>query len=292
MFYFLEINLFSDMAIFLVIVVLIIFLWLIVNNRKLKRELEDLKLEDRNFLKKEYKVGKEDIVSIDNISKKVDDDVVEKVKNNVESIDSSMIFELESKPIKKVDKKIVNRSVKKIKKSSNKIIKDNVYNENNVEDKLDMLLGLEPIKENVKSVKENKVIKEDIVNLDDDHSKPKGIYTKNVLHDVPKITSPISLDTQEFDMNSFGDNLNEFVRHNKKKNNKNKKGDYLGEISKKIAENLEPQTIELTSYEKMQEDNAIISYRELLNVKNNLESVEDDVGDFIEELKKFSNNLN
>lgn len=60
-----------------------------------------------------------------------------------------------------------------------------------------------------------------------------------------------------------------------------------------MADELKPQTIELTDYEKDQEENAIISYQELLNVKDKINILNDDeTVDFIEELKKLRNSLN
>ena len=109
----------------------------------------------------------------------------------------------------------------------------------------------------------------------------KQAYAKNVLHDRPNITSPISLNNKDFNINDLSPNKN--------KNNNN----YLNEISKKIAKEIKPHTIELTDYEKEQEDNAIISYQELLNAKDKINSQDDEVEtiDFIEELKNFRNSL-
>ena len=60
-----------------------------------------------------------------------------------------------------------------------------------------------------------------------------------------------------------------------------------------MAEELKPQTIELTDYEKEQEDNAIISYKELLNVKDKITMLDDEEENvnFIEELKNLRNSL-
>ena len=50
-------------------------------------------------------------------------------------------------------------------------------------------------------------------------------------------------------------------------NSNNSNNEYLREISKQIEKQLTPQTIELTDYEKNQEEQAIISYQELLSLK-------------------------
>ena len=44
--------------------------------------------------------------------------------------------------------------------------------------------------------------------------------------------------------------------------------DYLLNVSKELESSMEPQTIQLTAYEQEQEDNAIISYEELVNKMN------------------------
>ena len=69
--------------------------------------------------------------------------------------------------------------------------------------------------------------------------------------------------------------------------------DYLDEISKKIESEIKPQTVELTDYEKEQEENAIISYKELKNVNNssNENVVSDDTEVFLNSLKNFRNSL-
>lgn len=150
-----------------------------------------------------------------------------------------------------------------------------------------------------------------------DNYKPeeKKLYQKNLLHDKPNITSSVSLTKAEDDFN-----LNEFIKTNELKVEKpikkeqtadqiinslskndikisnSKKGtniDYLKEISDKMADELKPQTIELTEYEKRQEENAIISYKELINLKDKIMMLDDDdeTINFIEELKNLRNSL-
>ena len=86
-------------------------------------------------------------------------------------------------------------------------------------------------------------------------------------------------------------NQNNITQNNTTQNNK----DYLQEISEKIASELTPHTIELTDYEKQQEEEAIISYQELLKTKDNnednYENDDEEIDSFIDELKKFRTNL-
>ena len=95
-------------------------------------------------------------------------------------------------------------------------------------------------------------------------------------------------------------NINEFISKNNvpsKKEPSIKKeisnNDYLKELSNKLSEEIKPQTIELTDYEKKQEEQAVISYKELLKYKTNEEIINDkeDTLNFIEELKNLRNSL-
>lgn len=126
-------------------------------------------------------------------------------------------------------------------------------------------------------------------------------YQKNVLKNQTKVTSPISISSttkDTFDMDKLSFDLNEFIKRSEKVvpiiKEKPQNKDYLKEISNKMANELKPQTIELTDYEKEQEEHAIISYQELLTVRDKLKIQDDEEGtvDFIEELKNFRNTLN
>ena len=95
-------------------------------------------------------------------------------------------------------------------------------------------------------------------------------------------------------------NLNDFIRRGQRseellrqEKSKSDKISFLEQISKEIEKELGPQTIELTDYEKEQEESAIISYQELLKVKEELYEInaakEND--EFIQDLKAFRNGL-
>ncbi len=83
-----------------------------------------------------------------------------------------------------------------------------------------------------------------------------------------------------------------------KKNNNSitDKKEYLEKLSYELSQKIKPQTIELTEYEKNEEENAIISYQELKE-ENKKEKLyyfkeEDNTKDFIESLKQFRDDLN
>ena len=105
-------------------------------------------------------------------------------------------------------------------------------------------------------------------------SDGKEIYQKNVLNDIVKQTSPVSITTSSSDP-------------------ENKKENYLESVSKSLEEHKETEPIELTNYEQQQEDDAIISYQELLGSQDKLYNITDEEEDspFIEELKSFRKSL-
>lgn len=256
---FLKINIYNNISVLIIIIMFFFCLYLQIKNKKLKSEIEDLKLENKQVFNKNKEI-KEDIIPIKNISKEIkEEEKKEQVKEIVK---------------KKEETPKNNQTTKNIKQNSNK--KETSKN------KIELYQNL---------VHQNKV-------QNKYSEQKKQAYAKNVLHDSPKITSPVSLNKEQNDKQNF--NLNEFIPKEKnnnrisKKQEQENKHNYLNEISKQMAEELKPQTIELTEYEKEEEENAIISYQELLNVKDKISTTEndDETIDFIEELKKLRNSLN
>lgn len=251
---FLSFSLTDNIAIIIIIIMCFFSLFLLSKNKKLKDEIEDLKLGDRILADKYRKVDEENIISIDKIST---DNVLSKddlVKSS-DSLNDSKVS-LESSVLDSNDK--VDEIVKKDKSV------EKINSTNNKKDR----------------VKDTKIVVDS-----NKHSKP---YSKNILHDSPSITSPISLDVEKV---SF--NIDEFVKRDKS-TSEISTSDYLENISNAISEEIKPQTIELTGYEKEQEENAIISYKELLKASKSSNSVnvsQEDTSEFIEELKKLRNSL-
>lgn len=68
---------------------------------------------------------------------------------------------------------------------------------------------------------------------------------------------------------------------------------FASEIVERMEEEIKPSNIELTDYEKKQEEEAIISYDELLKVKDKIYNITEDeeTDEFIDELKSFRLNL-
>ena len=72
-----------------------------------------------------------------------------------------------------------------------------------------------------------------------------------------------------------------------------KANDDMKEIVSRMEEEVKPSNIELTDYEKKQEEEAIISYDELQKVKDKIYNLteEEEDGEFIDELKNFRSDL-
>lgn len=123
--------------------------------------------------------------------------------------------------------------------------------------------------EEVNSPNNNEIFQEEKTDSDG-----KEIYQKNVLNDIVKQTSPVSITTSSSDP-------------------ENKKENYLESVSKSLEEHKETEPIELTNYEQQQKDDAIISYQELLGSQDKLYNITDEEEDspFIEELKSFRKSL-
>lgn len=64
---------------------------------------------------------------------------------------------------------------------------------------------------------------------------------------------------------------------------------FASEIVERMEEEIKPSNIELTDYEKKQEEEAIISYDELSKVKDKIYNITEDeeTDEFIDELKSF-----
>ena len=94
---------------------------------------------------------------------------------------------------------------------------------------------------------------------------------------------------------NFSDFIQQDENSKQPKNNQsnNTKIDYMKNLSQQLEHEIKPQTIELTDYEKKQEETAIISYKELLSASKNQQKEEEyDEKELLEELKKFRNYLN
>lgn len=209
--------------------------------------------------------------------------VKEEVNNNVD---------IESKVENKIEKKIENELVSNTSSSklySNKysststLISPVGYYSNELV--RNDLMGKRASKVEKTVVNEIKVIEEE---------KPVVSVTEPVL-EVKKPVVEVKKEVKEEVIKSeiknnkisFADMKQTYVKKEEKPKN------FMEEVSEKLSRELKPQTIELTDYEQKQEDEAIISYQELLANKDktfNISEEEEDE-DFISALKSFRDSL-
>lgn len=149
----------------------------------------------------------------------------------------------------------------------------------------------EKINLNKEPVQEEKIEKTQEVN--------KGLYQKNVLRQINARmqTSPINIsrnvETEEYD--EFTNNIKEEsmispLEEMEDLYSVNDNMKFATEAIKRMEEEANTSNnIELTEYEKKQEEEAIISYDELLKVKDKIYNITDDeeTDEFIDELKNF-----
>lgn len=131
----------------------------------------------------------------------------------------------------------------------------------------------------------------------------KNVEVKSVpstiIEQVPEVKTPVMEVKQEVNEEevakqetgnnriSFADMKQTYVKKEDKPKN------FMEEVSEKLSREIKPQTIELTDYEQKQEDEAIISYQELLANKDKTFNISDDEEDedFISALKSFRESL-
>ena len=209
-----------------------------------------------------------------------------------------------------------NKKLVKILKEEQEKVEDNKEINNNILKQQQLEVPVEtkevPIEEPVFNKEEEKipVVKEEIKEVQEE-VKENNLYQKNVLREISskQPVSPIHIEKKEeyiarenldnFDFNSVNyDNglgmtyedpnispLEEM--EDAYEVNDNMK--FASEIVEKIEEETKPSNIELTDYEKKQEEEAIISYDELMKVKDKIYNITDDeeTDEFIDELKNF-----
>ena len=205
--------------------------------------------------------------------------VKEEVNNNVD---------IESKVENKIEKKIENELVSntsgsklysnKYSSTSTLISPVGYYSNELVRNDL---MGKRASKVEKTVVSEIKVIEEE---------KPVVSVTEPVLevkNPVVEVKEEVIKSEIKNNKISFADMKQTYVKKEDKPKN------FMEEVSEKLSRELKPQTIELTDYEQKQEDEAIISYQELLANKDKTFNISDDEEDedFISALKSFRDSL-
>lgn len=205
----------------------------------------------------------------------------------------------------KVDVNLIDNSEKK----------ENIVVENNYSEESLKVVDNSELKDEIPFVKEKNVLNE-MPDLKNEESKNNlnekpGLYEKNVLREMNtyRQTSPIHIERKEeikpikeevkeynnFDLTGidygedFGSPLEE-LEDNYEVNDGMK---FASEIVDRMEEEIKPSNIELTDYEKKQEEEAIISYDELVKVKDRIYNIteEEETDEFIDELRSFRSDL-
>lgn len=169
-----------------------------------------------------------------------------------------------------------------------------------------------PLEEPTSNKEEEKipVVKEEIKEVQEE-VKENNLYQKNVLREISskQPVSPIHIEKKEeyiarenldnFDFNSenydnglgmtYEDPNISPLEEMEDAYEVNDNMKFASEIVEKMEEETKPSNIELTDYEKKQEEEAIISYDELMKVKDKIYNITDDeeTDEFIDELKNF-----
>lgn len=182
-------------------------------------------------------------------------------------------------------------------REDNSTINDVIVNEEvkslseNIEVKEAEKKELEEVKEleNIKPVEENieiKPLNEEKVEV--------GPYRKNVLREMNTRmqTSPINIEREEEDITKgidLGEDMTSPLLDMEDNYEVNDGMRYASEALSKMEEEVGPSNIELNDYEKKQEEEAIISYDELLKVKDKIYNITEDeeTDEFIDELKSL-----
>lgn len=163
--------------------------------------------------------------------------------------------------------------------------------DNSVQNKVELEKDNQPLKQDISEG--DYAIKEEMATKVEE----RGLYKKNVLKEInaKMPTSPIHIEKEELDNESFMDiieredgNISPLLEM---EDNyfPNENSTYLEEISKKLDDEPKPSNIELTEFEKKQEEEAIISYSELLKVKDKIYNIteNEETDEFIDELKSL-----
>lgn len=158
------------------------------------------------------------------------------------------------------------------------------------------------IKEEVSILKEEPIIEKKEKIKIEEKIEETGPYKKNILREMNARTqtSPISISKNDVMYNSNNDDYGfdeSYLREESVSPLENMEDTYevndnmkfASEIVERMEEEIKPSNIELTDYEKKQEEEAIISYDELLKVKDKIYNITEDeeTDEFIDELKSF-----
>ncbi|MBQ2873546.1 MAG: hypothetical protein IJE89_06080 [Bacilli bacterium] len=303
-------NLIIFWGIIIVIILLLIFSMILINkNNKLKKmvekqndneeELPIIKQEEitiENNVQEKENIIEE--VTINEEEKNMQDDIVEYRRNLFEQSNNNKNIEIqETKEIeipKTPYQKNVLREMSLSQTSPIGINRDVSSNNKKMEiaKDLDESLNKEEIEEkiNISEKQINDEIKKKLNNMEMVSLRKTEI---NLNQNNQDITEDYYLSIKEPELNNLVSVDDETLKNEKITDNyktQSKSEQYLEEVSRKLAEAEIPDEIERTNYELKQEEDAIISYKELMAKKDTIETIdEEDAIISIEELMNRNN---
>jgi len=182
-----------------------------------------------------------------------------------------------------LDNKILKKQIEELRKENKNLLEKKIISQENVDTMSIKNISNEKINDyNNEKINITSSLNKEKIEPQQKEIANKYAYTQNNEEKTNK----------EFNLSELI-NKNNVISIKEKESSKEKEYDYLQEISNRLTEELKPQTIELTEYEKKQEEQAVISYKELLKFKDNnyIDEQKQETINFIEELKNLRNSL-
>lgn len=314
-------------GIIIVIILLIIFSSILINkNKKNKKVIEEIDEDESLPIKNENIISvtedkKFENINIDKLPNSKEQQLTIAEYDNSNFVAEEYIMEYNKKNItnKSINNNISNIEQEKTVELPNKPYQKNVLREmslsqtspigitNQVNKKLDnneiakdLQNSLdEKILENNIDRQRNEIIKNEMTKMKENHPRKTEIKTE-VIEANSKIKD-IMLDKNKSDLikestnkkifKSDEDEILKNIPTSTTKNTKSSSERYLEEVSKKLSVAQTPDDIERTEYELEQEENAIISYKELMKKKDTIKTIEEEEAIIsIEELMNRKNN--
>ena len=292
-------NLIIFWGIIIVVTLLLIFSIILVDkNKKLRIMLEERQAKKMNNNNNDipiYNVNNqiEQFKEEENISKNISD-INQNIDIDNQELNNNNVI------IKEPEEKNISKNISDINQSidiDNQELNNNKQTNSNKfiaeEYVIDYNLNNQQLSVKEKEIVESKKESENITSL-------KGPYQKNILRDMSlHQTSPIGINYPTKNIEENINKANELYESFKKNSDNSsientqkiaKNSDYLNEVSEKLTKAKNESNIDRTAYEIMQEEEAIISYDELMRKKDTIKIIdEEDAVISIEELMKNTN---
>ena len=278
-------NLIIFWGIIIVIILLLVFSIVLINkNKKLKKLVED-----NNKIEEEIPILKEEITPIEEETTIISESVQE--IEEIEIIEEEPKIELEE--VKEIPPKKENKPIE----MPTGPYQRNVLREMSLSQTSPIGINRKPVEEPKKPIINdleeslNIEIENNEVFLQEYENKSNQI-NEQIKNDLTNIAQEMTRKTEivsHYEPQTLPQELLN-MENIEKEEEANTSEKYLEDVSKKLSEAEIPNEIERTSYEMQQEEDAIISYKELMEKKDSIQTIdEEDAVISIEELMTRSN---